>query len=215
MYLPPQFREERPHILREFAVRCPFGTLIAVGPEGPVADHVPFVVRGDDRIETLHCHVARANPAWRMLEGGGDVLVIFQAEDAYISPSWYPSKVEDARVVPTWNYAVVHVRGRARTIEDAGWLREHVAELTDLHESTFSEPWAVTDAPADYIEAMLRGVVGIEITPTEVLGKWKVGQNRRSADREGAADRLADTGAPDAAVVARWMRDVPPGAARA
>ncbi|MBC8056637.1 MAG: FMN-binding negative transcriptional regulator, partial [Rhizobiales bacterium] len=142
----------------------------------------------------LRAHVARANPLWREARGDIDSLVVFQGEQAYISPSFYAAKAEHGKVVPTWNYCVVQARGRLRAVDDAEWLRAFVTRLTDRHEAPRAQPWAVTDAPEDYIATMLRAIVGIEIVLKALTGKWKVGQNRSAADRAGVARGLADAG---------------------
>jgi transcriptional regulator len=135
-------------------------------------------------------HVARANPVWQHLGGAVEALVVFQGPESYITPSWYPSKHADGRAVPTWNYAVVHAYGQPRAIEDSAWLLEHVTQLTAIHEAGQALPWQVTDAPQDFTDQMIRRIVGIEITISRLQGKWKVSQNRKSADRLGVAAGL-------------------------
>jgi transcriptional regulator len=158
---------------------------------------------------TLRCHVARANPVWQRVAAAPDVqsLVVFQGADAYISPSWYATKREHGKVVPTWNYATVHVMGAPRVVEDTAWLRSLVETLTTKHESPRPQPWAVDDAPADYVEAMLRAIVGIEIPIMSIAGKWKVSQNHPAANQRGVADGLhgdgSDTTARDMAELVR------------
>ena len=144
---------------------------------------------------TLIGHVARANPIWRT---PGPAVLVFQGPDAYVSPSWYPGKREHGKVVPTWNYAVVHARGPLRIIHDADWLRTQVESLTQRQESAFAEPWAVSDAPADYIEKMLAAIVGIELRLTSLEGKWKTSQNQPEGNRGGAAQGLQALGTDDA-----------------
>jgi transcriptional regulator len=122
--------------------------------------------------------------------------VVFQGPQAYVSPSYYPSKAEHGKVVPTWNYCVAQARGRLRAIEDAAWLHAFVSRLTDHHEAARAQPWAVADAPSDYVDTMLRGIVGIELVLSTLTGKWKVSQNRSAADRAGVARGLAAAGAP-------------------
>jgi transcriptional regulator len=155
------------------------------------ANHIPFVFADTGSgIGTLHGHIARANPLWREAVRDAAALVIFQGPNSFISPSSYPSKRENARVVPTWNYAVVHVHGVVRFIDDPAWVRSHVEALTREHEEKRDTPWAVTDAPADFVDKMVAAVVGIEISITELVGKWKVSQNRSISDRVGAAEAL-------------------------
>jgi transcriptional regulator len=143
----------------------------------------------------LRGHVARANPLWKRA-AGAEVLVVFTGPQAYITPSWYPTKAETHKVVPTWNYTVVQARGPLRAIEDAPWLHALVSGLTAHHEAPRAQPWAVADAPDDYVQVMLRAIVGIEIELTQLVGKWKVSQNRNEADRNGVAAGLASSPSP-------------------
>lgn len=190
MYLPSHFEESRPEALRRFIAAHPFATVVTGGGSGaPTADHLPLLLdpsRGAHGV--LRGHVARANPVWR---SEGECLVIFHGASAYVSPSWYPSKAATHKVVPTWNYSVVHARGRLRAIDDPAWLEGFVTELTERFESPRAQPWKVSDAPADYVATMLRAIVGIEIEVVELRGKFKLGQNRTPADRKGVADALA------------------------
>jgi transcriptional regulator len=197
MYLPSHFEETRPEVLHALLRTHPLGLLVTQDPAGEMsANPVPFVLDADPRggPGILRAHVARANPLWHEARGDRDSLVVFQGEDAYISPSFYASKALHGKVVPTWNYIAVQARGRLRAIEDAAWLHAFVTRLTDRHEAPRAQPWAVTDAPADYVNTMLRAIVGIEIVLTSLTGKWKVSQNRSAADREGVARGLADAG---------------------
>lgn len=197
MYLPAHFEEKRPEVLHELLRTHPLGLLVTQSDAGELsANSVPFVLDADPvgGPGILRAHVARANPLWREARGDVDSLVVFQGEQAYISPSFYPSKAEHHKVVPTWNYCVVQARGRLRAVEDTGWLHDFVTRLTDRHEASRAQPWAVGDAPEDYIATMLRAIVGIEIVLGSLTGKWKVGQNRSAADRAGVARGLADAG---------------------
>jgi transcriptional regulator len=191
MYLPPHFEEKRPDVLHALLRTHPLGLLVTHGEAGLQANSVPFVLDANPAggPGILRAHVARANPHWR---GTGEALVVFQGPQAYISPSFYPSKAEHGKVVPTWNYIMVQARGTLRAIEDAAWLHAFVTRLTDRHEVARAQPWAVSDAPADYIATMLCAIVGIEIVLTSLTGKWKVSQNRSAADREGVARGLGD-----------------------
>ena len=197
MYLPAHFEEKRPEVLHELLRAHPLGLLVTQDAAGEMAANtVPFVLDADPAggPGILRAHVARANPLWRSARGDLDSLVVFQGEQAYISPSFYASKAEHGKVVPTWNYVMVQARGRLRAIDDTDWLRAFVTRLTDRHEAPRAQPWAVSDAPEDYIATMLRAIVGIEIVLTSLTGKWKVGQNRSAADRAGVAQGLADAG---------------------
>lgn len=201
MYVPEHFRETRIEILRTFIEQHSFGTLVAVTSEGITANHVPMqLLAAPNGPGLLRGHIARANPLWRLLEGGDPVLAIFLGPDHYVSPSWYPSKHEHGKAVPTWNYAAVHVKGTVRFIEDAEWLRSLVASLTDEHERHSAHPWKITDAPADYIAGMVRAIVGFEIQVSAIEGKFKASQNRSAADRAGVAAALRAAGLPEDAV---------------
>jgi transcriptional regulator len=206
MYLPKHFEETRVETLHALIRAHPLGALVTVGPAGLDANHVPFEIDPDPTpFGTLRAHVARANPLWKEA-AGAEVLVLFQGPEIYISPSWYPTKQETAKVVPTWNYAVVHAHGRLRAIEDRDWLRAFVTRLTDRHEAGKADPWKVTDAPADYVESMLGGIVGLEIPLTRLVGKWKVSQNRPAADQDGVVDGLSREGQPEASAMADLVR---------
>ena len=199
MYLPAHFAETRREVLAGFIAAQPFGLLITHDAEsGIVADGVPFVLDTDPAggPGILRAHVARANPLWRRAASlSGKVLVVFQGPHGYVSPAWYPGKAEHGKVVPTWNYVTVQTHGTLRAIDDAAWLHAFVTRLTDRHEQPRPAPWAVSDAPVDYVASMLRGIVGIEIVLSAMTGKWKVSQNRPAADRAGVAAGLRSEGA--------------------
>ncbi len=191
MYSPQQFEETRLEVLHELVRAHPLGTFVILAGSELSANHVPFLVRADQGANgTLCAHVARTNPLWKQLGGEIEALVVFQGPESYITPSWYPSKHADGKAVPTWNYAVVHAYGKPRAIEDAGWLLEHVTQLTHAHEAGQALPWQVTDAPKDFTDHMLGRIVGIEIPISKLQGKWKVSQNRKFADRLGVAAGL-------------------------
>lgn len=196
MYQPPLFREDRLDVLHGLIRAHPFGLVICSGPDGePVANGIPLLLDATAGAEgMLRGHFARANPQWKLLAEAGRALVVFQGPYAYVTPSWYESKKEHGTVVPTWNYAMVQVRGRVRIHEDAEWLRAHVSELTDSHENGRAEPWAVSDAPASFIDSQLKGIVGLEVEITGIEGKWKVSQNRPVLDRIGVAEALSSAG---------------------
>jgi transcriptional regulator len=208
MYLPKHFEERDPDRLRGFIRRYPLGALVTATESGLDANHIPFLCADTGGAGgTLHGHIARANPLWREGVRDGTALVIFQGPDSFISPSWYPSKRENARVVPTWNYAVVHVHGVLRFVDDPAWVRSHVEALTREHEGTRDVPWAVTDAPADFVDKMVAAVVGIEISITQLVGKWKVSQNRSISDRLGVVEALEREAVPSAATMAALIRE--------
>ncbi|MEI5679433.1 MULTISPECIES: FMN-binding negative transcriptional regulator [unclassified Mesorhizobium] len=193
MYQPPHFIETRLDVLHSLIRAHPLGLLVSNGQDGPVANPLPFLLDGGVPPHgRLRAHLARANPQWRMLADNPDmpVLVVFQGADTYVTPSWYETKRETGKVVPTWNYAIVQVRGRVRVIDDKDWLAGQIAELTASHEAARAEPWKVTDAPKAFIQAQIKGIIGLEIDITSIEGKWKVSQNRPVADRAGVAEGL-------------------------
>ena len=193
MYQPPHFIETDRDTLAALIRAHPLGLLISATPDGPVADPVPFLLDEDvGEHGRLRAHVARANPQWKLIAAQPDmpVLVVFQGTDAYITPSWYETKRETGKVVPTWNYAVVQVRGKAVVRDDPEWIARQIADLTAFQEGARAEPWAVSDAPPPFIAAQIRGIVGIEIEIAEIHGKWKVSQNRPVADRVGVTAGL-------------------------
>jgi len=187
MYCPTFFREDRLEVQHAFIRSHPLGLLISHGASGLVANLVPFVLRtGDSERGVLQAHMARANPQWRELDDQA-VLVVFRGPDAYVSPSHYATKKETGKVVPTWNYAMVQVRGKVRLRDQGEWLAEQINVLTTTHEANRVEPWSVTDAPREYIEAQKRAIVGIEIEIATLEGKWKVSQNQPEANRHSVA----------------------------
>ena len=197
MYLPTHFAQQDLAALHTLVQQHPLATLVTLGADGPTADHIPLELDASAGPHgTLRGHVARANPLWQTA-AGTPVLAVFHGPQAYVSPSWYPSKASTHKVVPTWNYTVVHAHGVLRAVEDAPWLHALVSRLTGHHEAPRPAPWAVSDAPDDYVQSLLRAIVGIEIPLTRLLGKWKISQNRSQADRLGVAQGLA--GVDDAA----------------
>jgi len=200
MYIPKHFAETRPEVLHDFIRRHPLGALVVPTAQGLEVNHVPFLVEEG----VLHAHVARANPLWQAPLGGPGVA-IFQGPDRYVTPSWYASKAETGKVVPTWNYVVVHAHGPVRFVEDQAWLRAHVERLVATHEAGRPAPWQVSDAPADYIDKLLGAIVGVELMVERLEGKWKLGQNRNAADREGMVAGLRAEGDADAAALAELI----------
>lgn len=208
MYLPKHFEETRVEVLRELIHAHPLGTLVTLTPGGLCANHLPFELDPDPApLGTLRGHVARANPVWRESSPDVEALVTFQGPGTYISPAFYPTKRDTGRVVPTWNYAVVHVHGPLRAIDDREWLRDFVTRLTSRHEAGRDDPWHVTDAPAEYIDQMLGAIIGLEIPLTRLVGKWKMSQNRPPQDRDGVVDGLSREGQHAVADLVRRSND--------
>jgi transcriptional regulator len=201
MYRPPAFREDRLDVLHALIRAHPLAMLVTAGAQGLTANLIPFTLdpaRGESGV--LRAHLARANDQLADLRSVSEALVIFQGPETYITPSWYASKAEHGRVVPTWNYAVVQAWGRPAVMDDAAWLRTQIAELTHTQEDPRARPWQVSDAPADFIESQVKGIVGLEIPIARIEGKWKVSQNRPVADREGVVAGLnAEGQSPDMA----------------
>jgi len=210
MYCPTHFAESRPELLHALMREYPLATLVTMDDGGPNAEHIPLQLEtAADGALTLRGHVARANPVWKTAANGAPALAIFHGADAYITPSWYPTKREHGKAVPTWNYVVVHARGPLRFIEDAEWLRAQVDALTQRQESAFAEPWVVSDAPADYLARMLAAIVGVEMSVTALEGKWKVSQNQPEENRDGAAGGLRALGTDEARTMARLIAGNP------
>jgi transcriptional regulator len=205
MYLPKHFEQTDNEVLHALMRDYPLASLVSVQDGGPEADHVPLEF--DAVTNTLRGHVARANPLWRVA-AGQPVLAVFTGPQAYVTPSWYPSKAATHKVVPTWNYMVVHAHGVLRVVEDAPWLHALVSGLTAHHEAPRATPWAVSDAPDDFVQQLLRAIVGIEIPVQRLQGKWKISQNRSEPDRMGVAAGLAQ-GPEEARVMAALMRTDP------
>ena len=198
MYLPAQFEETRREVLHALMRDHPFATLITHGADGLAAHHLPLHFAPEVAAQgALQGHVARANPLWQR-SANAEVLVVFQGPHAYVTPSWYATKRLHGKAVPTWNYAVVHARGRLRTIDDPAWLRVQTETLVGRHEAGFADPWRIADAPPEYIDKMLAAIVGIEIAITGLQGKWKLSQNQPPANRAGVVAGLGQQGTDDA-----------------
>ncbi|MDM9619578.1 FMN-binding negative transcriptional regulator [Rhizobium sp. S96] len=193
MYQPPHFREDDLDTQHALVRAHPLGLLITAGESGLIANPVPFLLdAAASQKGTLRLHVARANGQWRDIGAGAEVLAVFQGANSYVTPSWYKTKQETGKVVPTWNYAIVQAKGSARVIEDANWLLAQITAITRQQEGAREKPWAVGDAPDDFIRAQMKGIVGIEIEISSIEGKWKVSQNRPVADRQGVAVGLGE-----------------------
>ena len=208
MYIPEPFEERDATVLHALVRSHPLGTWVTEVGEQLVVNHIPFILdstRGP--LGTLLGHVARANTVWKGLPGQVESVVVFHGPQAYITPSWYLTKQEHGKVVPTWNYAVVHAHGMPRVIDEPEWLRQHVVELTGLHEAGRETPWRVSDAPSNYIDTLLRAIVGIEIPIANLIGKWKTSQNRSVPDRLGVIAGLSERTDTESQQMARLVRE--------
>jgi len=192
MYVPNHFKEDDMDTLQQYIRDYGFGLLVVADDRGIEANHVPFLLSSEDNgpLGRLQCHLARNNPVWQRLQDGARVLAVFQGPDAYISPSWYATKAETGRVVPTWNYLAVHAEGSARIVEDPNWLKSHLHRLTDHHEAGMENPWSVDDAPMDFTERLVQAIVGVEIEVETLVGKLKASQNQPEKNRAGVKSGL-------------------------
>jgi transcriptional regulator len=203
MYVPEIFEEKRVAVLHDLIRQYPFGTLVTLNERGLEANHIPFLVESTpEPFGVLYAHVSRANSVWREVSSTSEVLAVFQGPQAYISPSWYVGRTETGMVVPTWNYAVVHAYGRLEAVQDAAWLRNVLDRLTNTHEAGQREPWSMSEAPAHYIDKQLTAIVGLKLTITRLLGKWKMSQNRPPQDRAGVTRTLLKQGTESSAAMA-------------
>jgi len=207
VYLPPAFTETRREVLIAHIERYDFGLLVSHGDEGLVASHVPFLVDRDGEVLHLHAHLARPNPQVAQLGRSGEVLAIFHGPHTYISPNWYDS----GPAVPTWNYVDVHAYGPVRLVDDRDWLRGFLRRLSERHEAQSPAPWRMDELPETYLQSMVQGIVGLDITVTRLEGKYKLSQNRPAIDRPRVIAALEARGDPDARAVARLMREREPG----
>jgi transcriptional regulator len=197
MYLPPHFKQTNPDAVSDLIAAFPLATIVTTGDDGITANHIPMqLTAGDGDHGVLRGHVARNNAVWHTTDSTKDVIAIFQAPDAYISPNWYVTKQETHEVVPTWNYAVVHAYGQIRFHDDEKWLRGVIGKLTKSMEADQPRPWNMGQAPRAYTAAQLTEIVGVEITITRLIAKWKVSQNRSEADRQGVVDGLRQSDGP-------------------
>jgi len=212
MYIPKHFDEPKLDVMQALMRDYPLATLVTLSAGGLNANHIPlhWVDNGSD-YGCLRGHVARANPIWTDTDRNFEVLAIFQAENAYISPSWYATKQQTGKVVPAWNYAAVHAYGVLRVMDDAAWIRNQLEAMTIHHEAAFPQPWAVSDAPHDFTEKLIEQIVGIEISLSRLSGKWKVSQNQPAENQNGVTQGLNKSGKPEmAALVAARINGATP-----
>lgn len=203
MYIPKQFEETRVEVMHELMGAYPLATLVTHSPGGLNANHIPLQLSTSPAPHgTLRGHIARANPLFGEIAQGIETLAIFNGPNSYITPSWYATKRETGRVVPTWNYAVVHAYGVLRVVDDASWLRAQLDALTDHNEASFSEPWAVSDAPPDHIDKIMAAIVGVEMVITKLVGKWKVSQNQPTQNQASVISGLKKSALPESEAMA-------------
>jgi transcriptional regulator len=209
MYVPPAHRIDDLASQHEAMRRHPLATLVTRSGDGMVADHIPFMIdagRGEKGV--LRAHVARANPLWRTHPRDAEALVIFSGADRYITPSWYATKRETGKVVPTWNYVAVHAFGPLQVFDDPQWVRQQIGELTARQEAQRNPPWAVSDAPEDFLASQVKLIVGIEVPIARIEAKWKVSQNRPQADRAGVIEGLEAAGDEESRAMAALVAGV-------
>ena len=209
MYLPTQFSEQNVDVMHEFIRAHPLSTLVTLSSDGLNANHIPLHLSVEPApFGTLRGHVARSNPVWSDIIKDVEVLAIFHGPGSYITPSWYPTKAETGKVVPTWNYSVVHAYGILRVIDDSSWLRANLEALTTHNEASFSKPWHVSDAPTDFIENLMTAIVGIEFVITRLYGKWKTSQNQPAQNQAGVVSGLRESDNTEALRMALRMADM-------
>jgi len=207
MYIPPHFEQPDIEVMHDLIRNRPLATLVTLSSDGINANHIPLHLSpAPEPFGVLRGHVARANPIWRDLESDADTLAIFHGPDAYISPSWYATKQETGKVVPTWNYTVVHAYGSLCIIDNASWIRSQMEALTTHHEAAFPEPWAVSDAPEDFTEKLIGAVVGIEMVITRLFGKWKISQNQPPQNQTSVIHGLNASGQAEAMTMAALVK---------
>ena len=213
MYTSPTTREARQDVLAAAIADIRFGALVVMSSDGLSATHIPMLVRELPEGEIhLEGHVARPNDLWRTAQAGVPALAIFQGPQAYIHPGWFPTKKADGKAVPSWNYIAVHAHGTLEAVEDETWLRSHLSDLSDLNEAGRSEPWALTDAPEDYLKAMINAIVGVRLRVDRLEGNWKMGQKQKLENRLGMIDGLLASDRSEDHEVAKTMRDLLPTA---
>ncbi len=208
MYVPAHFEESKIEMLHDLIVAHPLATLVTMSSNGINANHIPLhLVNDKGQYGTLQGHVARANPVWSDIDNDVETLIIFQGPNSYITPSWYPTKQEHGKVVPTWNYVTVHAYGKLRVVDDPVWVRSQLELLTIQQEALFDKPWAVSDAPVEFTDKMIGAIIGIEILITKLTGKWKVSQNQPALNQAGVVEGLKSLSNSEATKVATLVEN--------
>jgi transcriptional regulator len=205
MYIPKHFEETRPEALHEVVRNNSLATLVTFADGQLVANHIPMILDAETGI--LRAHIARANSLWKSFNEDVGCMAIFQGPANYISPSYYPSKLETEKVVPTWNYAVVHVHAKLKIIDDPAWILNQITELTAHQETARKKPWKVSDAPQEYVEKLIGALIGLELKIERIEGKWKLSQNQKPKDHQGVIDGLLQESHQSAATMAAWVRN--------
>lgn len=193
MFIPKKFRQENTEELIAMMQKYSFATLITQSEEGIEATHLPVIISGETDKLFIKAHIAKANPLWKSVKDGADVLVIFNGPNCYISPNHYPTKKETGKAVPTWNYVVVHAKGHVSFIHDNEWVYGLIDSLTTVHESNSDQPWSITDAPELYIQKMLPAIVGVQIDVASITGQWKLSQNQPEINQRGVVNGLGNS----------------------
>lgn len=207
MYIPSTFKEVDENKLYDFIQTYPLGTLITSAKPTIDADHIPFYLQtGENQQVTLQSHIAKTNPLWKHCDDGQEILLIFHGPNAFVSPNFYPSKKATGKVVPTWNYSVVHVRGYLYFKHDTSWIWQQIKRISDFHELSQRTPWSVSDAPERFIEKLVKAVVGLEVVIEDIVGNFKLSQDKTDADYSGVVNGLANTPTHSAKAVAEDMR---------
>ncbi|WP_226664597.1 FMN-binding negative transcriptional regulator [Microbulbifer aggregans] len=208
MYIPKAFQQEDPALLDQLIKDFPFGTLVTHTESGLDAQHLPFLLADEQHKKVLKAHISKGNPLWKQVQEDSEVLAIFHGPNGYVSPNFYPTKLESGKGVPTWNYAVVHVKGRVRFTQDPEWIKSLIDELTAQHEASQEKPWSTADAPGGYIEKMLPAIVGLEIEVTSITGKWKLSQNQPEQNQQGVIAGLATRAQPQELTLSGLMQSL-------
>jgi transcriptional regulator len=193
MYIPSTFKQDDLDVITKLITDHPLGLLISSGDTGITTSSAPFLIRAQNKKLTLVAHLARANQHWESLQNNNDCVIVFSGQQNYITPNWYPTKKNTHKVVPTWNYQVVEVRGKVKVINDTTWLRNQIEELTNIMETKRADRWQVSDAPSDFIENQIKAIIGIEIQVNEINSKWKMSQNKTREDVDGVIEGLSNT----------------------
>ncbi len=204
MFQPSYFKQTDKQLMLKFVRTYPMASIVTMSSNGLIGNHIPMLVIERDGQYLLQGHVARVNSIWQDVDESVDALALFHGSNAYVSPSWYPSKKDDPKTVPTWNYATVHVTGEIKFFDDIIWLKKHLENLSDTHERRVNESWQLSDAPVDYIDKMLKAIVGVEISINDIKGNTKMSQNHSQQNRDGVFKGLTALGQTDAA---SWVKN--------